>query len=75
MQPSYPMPPVRRGYSFNKRTHKFVARISIGDKMKHLGTFSSPFDAQKAYSDEFFRVYGFFPNLLPPSPLHISYVD
>jgi hypothetical protein len=39
------------GYSFHKRDKVWQARITIGGKIKHLGTYNKEEDAKKAYSD------------------------
>lgn len=42
---------LKRGYTYNKDKGKYMARIYIEGKPKHLGYFVTPEDAHKAYLD------------------------
>ena len=39
----------RKGYTFNKRDGKYMARIKVDGKKKHLGCFENEDDARNAY--------------------------
>ena len=40
-----------KGYTFCKRSNKFIAIIMVNYKKKHLGSFDTPEQAQKCYNE------------------------
>ena len=40
-----------KGYTFCKRSNKFIAIIMVNYKKKHLGSFNTPEEAQKCYNE------------------------
>lgn len=51
-----------RGVWLNKATNKYCAHISVGGKMKHLGSFDDPIAAHDAYKAAAIQQYGEFAN-------------
>lgn len=47
------------GVSFNKNINKFVAKIKINKKQKHIGYFTNPLDAHEAYLKEKRKLHPF----------------
>lgn len=49
-----------KGVYWHKRTGKWMARININNKRKHLGLFTSPEEAAKAYDTAALELHGAF---------------
>lgn len=52
-----------KGVSFHKKNKKWIARISIHGKYKHLGIYSTPNLAYEAYCDACLAHHGEFANI------------
>lgn len=52
-----------RGITWNKRKHKWASQISIGNKNKGLGYFTSKLDAARAYDEKALELYGRYARL------------
>ena len=50
----------KKGVSFNKSSQKFVAKIGINGKTRHLGLFESEDEAHARYCVEAMRIFGEF---------------
>ncbi len=48
-----------KGYSYKKKTNKYVAQICINNKRKSLGYYDTKEEARKVYLNKRYEIYGF----------------
>ena len=52
-----------KGVCWHKRHNKWISRISINNKLIHLGLFNDKLDAANTYNNAAIKYYGEFANL------------